>query len=176
MKLNISLWQLSGYIFTVATGTLLHFLYELSGKSVLAALISGVNESTWEHMKILFFPLFTFAVFQYRYFIDYDNFFFIKLIGISLGLILIPVVFYTYNGVIGKSPDWVNIGIFFLSAAASFVLETVLFKSSALQNGNRLLPLAALCIIGIMFVIFTFKTPSIAIFRDPVTGQYGISQ
>lgn len=174
MKHNISLWQISGYIFTVVSGTLLHFLYELSGKSVLTALISGVNESTWEHMKILFFPLFTFAVFQYRYFKSYDSFFFIKLVGISLGLILIPVIFYTYNGVIGKSPDWVNIGIFFVSAAASFITETVLFKGLSLQKGNQLLPLAVLCAIGFLFIIFTFKTPSLAVFRDPVTGQYGI--
>ena len=176
MKRSIGLWQFFGFGITSLGGTILHFLYDWLGEAVWIAPLSGVNESTWEHMKILFFPLFTFAVFQYRYFKSYDSFFFIKLVGISLGLILIPVIFYTYNGVIGKSPDWVNIGIFFLSAAASFVLETVLFKSSALQNGNRLLPLAALCIIGIMFVIFTFKTPSIAIFRDPVTGQYGISQ
>ena len=174
MKHNISLWQISGYIFTLLSGTLLHFLYGLSGKSAAAALFSGVNESTWEHMKLLFFPLFTFALFQYRFFKDYGNFFFIKLIGILVGLILIPVIFYTYNGVIGRSPDWVNIGIFFVSAAASFATEALLLKESYIGHKNQLVPIAVLCAIGVLFVVFTFRTPHLAIFRDPITGEYGI--
>lgn len=174
MKDNVSLWQISGYIFTAVIGTLLHFLYELSGKSSVAALFSGVNESTWEHMKLLFFPLFAFALFQYRFFGNYGNFFCIKLIGILVGLILIPVLFYTYNGVIGKSPDWVNIGIFFIAAAASFITEALLFKSNCLSCKSQLIPLAVLCITGILFALFTFKPPHLEIFRDPVTKQYGI--
>lgn len=38
------------------------------------------------------------------------------------------VLFYTYNGAIGKSPDAVNIAIFF-AAAASFIPESTLFKN-----------------------------------------------
>lgn len=36
---------------------------------------------------------------------------------ILLGLVLIPVLFYTYNGVFGKSPDWINTAIFYFTAA-----------------------------------------------------------
>ena len=43
---------------------------------------------------------------------------------ILLGLALIPVLFYTYNGVFGHSPDWVNISIFYLAAAGAFLLES----------------------------------------------------
>jgi hypothetical protein len=43
-----------GYAITSLGGTILHFLYDWSGKSRLVAVFSGVNESTWEHMKLLF--------------------------------------------------------------------------------------------------------------------------
>lgn len=174
MKRNISLWQFVGFSLTSLLGTILHFLYEWTGKSELAALVSGVNESTWEHMKLLYFPLFAFAVVQSFFFKGNSNFWCIKLRGILTGLILIPLIFYTYNGVIGKSPDWLNISIFFISAAAVFVYETRLFKKRDIQCKRPRTALLVICLIGVSFILFTFVTPRLGIFLDPVTGKYGI--
>ena len=78
MKPNISLWQFAGFSLSSLFGTILHFLYDWTDKSLLIAPFSGVNESTWEHMKLLFFPLFIFALIQSRFFKDYKNFWCIK--------------------------------------------------------------------------------------------------
>jgi len=104
MKRNLLLWQFSGFALSSLGGTILHFLYDWTNKSLLIAAFSGVNESTWEHMKLLYFPLFIFALVQSRYFKEYKNYWCIKLIGIVTGLITIPVLFYTYNGVFGNHP------------------------------------------------------------------------
>ena len=64
MRRKLFFWELGGFLFTGALGTLLHFVYEWSGGSALAAWFSAVNESTWEHMKLLFVPLFLFSVVQ----------------------------------------------------------------------------------------------------------------
>ena len=58
MKKRLLLWETAGFLFTAAVGALLHFTYDWSGGTVLAAAFSAVNESTWEHMKLLFFPVF----------------------------------------------------------------------------------------------------------------------
>ena len=105
MKRQIGLWQLMGFAVTSLGGTLLHFLYDFSGEATWAAPFSGVNESTWEHMKLLFWPMLIFSIVESFFFRDRPDFFCIKLRGIILGLLLIPVLFYTYNGAIGKSPD-----------------------------------------------------------------------
>ena len=97
-----------------------------------------------------------------------------KLRGILLGIILIPVIFYTYNGVIGKSPDWLNIAIFFISAAIVYIYETRLFNLQKLRCRSPKLAFAVLCVIALLFVVFTFATPEIGIFKDPLTGSYGI--
>lgn len=94
MKRNLSLWQLAGFAFTSIGGTLLHFLYDLTGQSVVAAPFSAVNESTWEHMKLLFFPMFVFALVQSRFFGERPDFWCVKLAGSAAGLALIPVLFY----------------------------------------------------------------------------------
>ena len=85
MKRSIGLWQLFGFAVTALGGTILHFLYDWLGEAVWIAPISGVNESTWEHMKLLFFPMFLFAIVQSFFFRDRENFWCIKLRGILLG-------------------------------------------------------------------------------------------
>ncbi len=175
MKRDISLWQFAGFALSSLGGTLLHFLYDRTNESVLIAPFSGVNESTWEHMKLLFFPLFIFSLIQSRFFKECENYWCIKLAGIATGLILIPVLFYTYNGAFGKSPDWLNIAIFFVSTAVAFLLETRIFKKDSLQCKRPGMAFGILCLIGVLFVVFTFATPRIPLFQDPLTETYGIN-
>ncbi len=173
MKRDTSLWLLGGFAFTAIGGTLLHYLYDLTGQSVLAAPFSGVNESTWEHMKLLYYSLLIFALIQSRFFKEYKGFWCTKLISTVAGLALIPALFYTYNGAMGKSPDWINIAIFFVSAALVFLLESHLFKYAFSCRSPRL-AFVITCIIGILFIVFTFNAPRIPLFKDPLTGNYGI--
>ena len=174
MKRQIGLWQLAGFAVTSLLGTLLHFLYDLTGGSALIAPFSGVNESTWEHMKLLFWPLLIFAFIEWLFFRDKEEFWCVKLRGTLLGLSLIPLIFYLYNGVIGKSPDWINIAIFFISAAAAYVYEARQFSSGRTRCKNPRLAIILLCVLATMFIVFTFATPTLAIFRDPLTGTFGI--
>ena len=174
MKRSIGLWQLMGFAVTSLGGTLLHFLYDWLGEAVWIAPFSGVNESAWEHMKLLFWPMFIYAVVQSFFFSDREDFWCIKLKGTLLGLVLIPVLFYTYNGAIGKSPDWINIAIFFVSAAVAYIYETRLYKSEAYTCKSQKPALFLLVAIAVAFVLFTFKTPQIAVFKDPTTGGFGI--
>ena len=174
MKRSIGLWQLMGFAVTSLVGTLLHFLYDWSGGSLLVAPFSGVNESTWEHMKLLFWPMFIYAIVQSFFFKDREDFWCVKIRGVLLGLALIPILFYTYNGVVGQSPDWINIAIFFISAAVAYICETRQFNNETAACKSPKIAVAALCVIAVMFVLFTFVTPKIGIFRDPLTSTYGI--
>ena len=175
MKRSIGLWELMGFAVTSLGGTLLHFLYEWLGEAWWIAPFSGVNESTWEHMKLLFWPMLIFAFVQRFFFREREDFWCVKLKGILLGLALIPVIFYTYNGVIGKSPDWLNIAIFFVCAAISYLYETRQFNNGTTACKNPKLAAGLLCVIAVLFVLFTFRTPEIGIFKAPLTGTYGIA-
>ena len=96
MKQRSILWQAAGFAAATFGGTILHFLYDWTGGSILVSPFSGANESTWEHMKLLYWPLFFIALIQRRFFREQENFWCIKLAQILLGLTLIPVLFYTY--------------------------------------------------------------------------------
>lgn len=177
MKQSISYWQVTGFLFTSMLGTFLHFLFDLSGQSLIAAIYSAVNESIWEHMKLIYYPILLFALIEFQFWgKDYKEFWCIKLVGILLGLTLIPVLYYTYTGIFGISVDWLNITVFFLSASVVFWVENKLFQK---ENGCRLssqISFALICMIGVIFTILTFFTPEIPFFKDPVTGSYGFQR
>jgi len=174
MKRSIPLWQLAGFAVTSLGGTLLHFLYGWLDSAVWIAPFSGVNESTWEHMKLLFWPMLIFAIIQSFFFRDREEFWCVKLRGTLLGLILIPVLFYTYNGVVGTSPDWINIVIFFISAALAYLYEALELSSGTATCRSPKLSFLILVALGALFVLFTFRTPEIGLFKDPITGSFGI--
>ena len=174
MKRSIGIGQFLGFAVTALGGTVLHYLYEWLGESPWIAPLSGVNESTWEHMKLLFWPMFLYAIVQWFFFRDRKDFWCIKLRGILLGIVMIPVLFYTYNGAIAPSPDWINIAIFFLSAAIAYIWETRRFHDGKVYCGSQKWSFFALVFLALLFTFFTFNTPMLGIFRDPVTGTYGI--
>jgi len=174
MKKIILNWQISGFIFVILLGIFLHFLFELSNNNAVAALFSAVNESIWEHMKLLFYPALVFALIE-SYFLEgkYEQFWCIKLLGILLGLILIPVLYYTYTGMFGVSLDWFNIAIFFIAVGAMFLLEMILFRRNISCKISVELIMAVFFFLAIQFTILTFVPPKIPFFQDPVTGTYG---
>ena len=174
MKRSVGVWQLWGFASTALLGTLLHFLYDWLGGPLWIAPFSGVNESTFEHMKLLFWPMLLFAAVESPFFRDRKDFPCIKLRGILLGLLLIPVIFYTYNGIVGKSPDWLNITIFFVTAAAVYLYEWRLLRRSDTPCRWPRAAVAMLCLLALLFAVLTFKTPELGLFRDPLTGSYGI--
>ena len=176
MKKRLYLWQFSGFLFTGITGILLHFLYEWTSQNRIVALFSAVNESIWEHMKLLFFPMLIFAIIESRYIGNkYGNFWCAKLVGIVLGVSIIPILYYTYTGIFGITVDWFNIAIFFIAAATSYIVETNILKNQKTFFFSCGVAKVILFFIIVLFVIFTFTPPEIALFQDPATKLYGIS-
>ena len=173
MKKSVFLSQLAGFVFVSVAGVLLHFLYDVSGASPVAAVFSGVNESTWEHMKLLYFPMLFYALAESKYLgKSIEQFWCVKLKGTLLGLIMIPVLFYTIRGVFGDTPDWVNISTFFIAAAVAFIYETKALKNDEGKCMGKTAFLLLLAV-GALFAVFTFFPPEIPLFMDPITGDYG---
>lgn len=176
MKKSVCHWQMGGFIFTGIFGTFLHFLFDLTGGSAAAGLFSAVNESIWEHMKLLFYPMVVFAIIEYLAWGREDRrFWTVKLVGIFTGLLLIPVLYYTYTGALGVSADWFNITIFFLTAGAVYRLETRLFEAENLPKLPPWVAVGLICLVAAVFTLLTFFPPHIPLFRDPQTGSYGLN-
>ena len=175
MKKTLKHWQIGGFVFTGIAGVLLHFLYDWTNQSVLVAPFSAVNESIWEHMKLLFFPMFVYALAENKIIgKKYNNFWCTKLAGALAGLLVIPTIYYTYSGALGVNADWFNIVIFFIAAAAAYYLETLILKSNINFCKASSVAFGILCLIAVLFIILTFVQPKIPLFQDLSTGKFGI--
>lgn len=176
MKKSFFKWQIVGFIVTVFSGVLLHFLYEWTNEAVWAAPFTAVNESTWEHMKLFFIPAFIFAIVESFFFKEHKEFWGVKFKGIVLGIVLIPVLFYLYNGIIGESSDVVNIAIFVISATVSFIYEYKnMYKENKMIPNKKSSIMLLLFIFG-LFVLFTYAPLKLNIFKDQTTNTYGVEK
>lgn len=177
MEQTIRRTQLAAFLFTALAGTLLHFLFDWSGQFPPVGIVSAVNESVWEHMKLLYFPMLLAALVQRPIIGGQRHIFWcVKLLGILVGLILIPALYYTYTGALGVHLTWVDISIFYISAAAVSLLETHLLLPERRRACPSHLAAALAASLAFVFLLFTFFPPELPIFQDPVTLTYGISR
>ena len=175
MKKSILRWELGGIAFIVVLGSLLHFAFEWSGGAIPVASIAAVNESVWEHLKLGFWPALVYAALEYsRFGKSANNFHFAKTIGIYLIPITIVVLFYAYTAILGHDLLIADIAIFVVAVVVGQLVSYRLLTASPLSARlNRFAPIA-LAVLGILFVLFTFYPPQVPLFRDPISGGYGI--
>ena len=176
VKRRILLWELAGIIFIVVLGSALHFAFEWSGHLTPVGAIAAVNESVWEHLKLGFWPALAYAILEYSRFGKLaNNFFFAKTLGIYLIPITIVALYYSYTGILGHGLLVVDIVIFVEAVIVGQLVSYVLLVASPVgERLNRFAPIA-LVVLGILFVLFTFYPPQLPLFRDAVTGAYGIA-
>ncbi len=175
MKRNLFFIKFGGYVFVSALGTLFHFLYEWTNESVIFAPFTAVNESIFEHMKLLYFPYLFWSIIENKILNnEYKNYWCAKAKSITLGLLLIPTLYYTYTGALGVYADWFNILIFFISGAVTFIFDTKFLQ----KNNNCRFPKKVYLIyfltLGAVLIVFTFLPFEIPLFLDKQSKNYGI--
>ena len=162
---------------TVGLGFLWHFLFEITGESRFVGLFAPVNESVWEHLKILFFPfVISLCIEYFLYGKSAYNFFSSKAIGLSIGFLSIITNYYTILGAFGINNMITNISVYVISVVFAYGISYIrMLKTPKMAGG--IFEGSAIFIMGIYFVlflIFTYYPPCIPLFRDPTTMTYSI--
>lgn len=156
-----------GIIFVIITGTISHFIYEWSGNNFILGLFFPVNESIWEHMKLFFFPMLLYSLYmnqKLKY--DYPCVTSSLLFGILLGTFLIPILFYTYSGILGRNITFLDISTFIVSVLLAFLAVYKFTLSCKMASYESLLK-SLILIVTICFFLFTYYPPDIGLFRVP---------
>ena len=168
-------WELAGLFFAIAAGNLLHFVYDWSGGSPIAAAFAAVNESVWEHMKLLAVPWILWTAVELAV-LRRSGLLAARGAGLLAGLAAIPALYYTYTGALGESFTLANILIFqaavLLACAVSWQLQKKRRLTGLLwQIGGA----AVLLLAAVLFVWWSFAPPQLPLFADPSTGLTGRS-
>lgn len=154
---------LAGAVFVAVFGTLLHFVYEWSGQLWFVGLFCPVSESTFDHLKLFFFPMLLFSLFM-RKGVSSPPFSTASLLFSTLiGTLCIPILFYTYRGILGYGIAALDISTFYISILLSFWL---LYKRPDRKNGEFLLWVLTLTVTG-CFLTLTYSPPTLGLFTVP---------
>lgn len=156
-----------GFLLVLIFGFAAHFFYEWSGKNFLAGLFFPVNESTWEHMKLIFIPMLLWTIFLAFRFPEFRDCIISGFLpGLLLGTAAIPVLFYTYSGILGKNLMAMDILVYIISVLAAFYTGWRLTKSCRLKPYARLFEILVYLVL-LCFLVFSVYPPDLGIFQPP---------
>lgn len=156
-----------GIIFVSVLGTLFHFVYEWSGENAFVGLFVPINESIWEHTKLIFFPMLIYSLYlNKKVGREYPCISSAMIMGSILGTVLIIVLYYTYSGIIGYNIAFADISIFYISVIAVFYIAYKATISCKAENFKTFLEILQIVAIA-LFIILTLFPPDIPLFIDP---------
>ena len=151
-------------VLAAAAGTALHFLYTIS-PNLISALLAPVNESVWEHLKLLYAPFLVCGFVLNRKAADTQA----AWSGTLAALLAMPAfllgVYYTLESGFSFTAGWLNITLYVLTLALGFRLSAKLCRTGQLSWLCGVLVIAA-GLYGAALILFTMAPPALPIFLD----------
>ncbi len=167
MQNTLKKYFISGFLFTAVAGTLFHFAYDFTGQNFFIGLFTPINESVWEHIKLLYFPMVLFSLFAApKLSEEHPCVHFGLAAGILTGCLLIPILYYTYSGILGNHYAFVDISIYYICVLVAFLLA---YRLTLSCRGERFYPLLKwlLFLFAACFFLFTYMPPALPLFQVP---------
>lgn len=172
-------WQivLIESIAVTVIGSLFHFVYNFSGRNKFVAFFAAVNESTWEHVKLALTGLFICTLADIWFLGANPNYWLARSLSFVVPVIVIPVLFYGYRKVLNleKSILPLDIAIFVVAAvAAAFAFAGVLQLPAVGTIGGIISVVIGVIILAAYLLLTRFPLKNNFLFKDPLTGKYGM--
>lgn len=173
---KVQRWEIFGIFFIIVFGTTLHFWFEWSGYWRPVALIAAVNESTWEHFKMAFWPGLIYALIEYPFLKnETNNFFVAKFSGLFAMPVITMILFYGYTSLTGTHLLWADVIVFILSViGGQWISLAILTKSKPMQRSAQNFAIAGLVIMVLAFSLLSYYPFKNFLFAHPGSGEYGI--
>ena len=146
-------------------GSALHFLYTAL-PNPLTALIAPVNESVWEHLKLLYYPTLLTAYLLSKCTMERQRLwsgFLIAVLAMPLFLVGVYYLLVCGFGVEGLLAD---IGLYVVTMAGGFALAYVFYRKEAAVRAAGVLAMLVI-LYGAFLVVFSFAAPHLGIFLPP---------
>lgn len=175
---NPEKWILIGVPVLFIIGSVMHFMYNICLENPIVGIFAPVNESIWEHSKMVVWPLILWWSLYYcfrgkEYEINGNKWFEGALVALVTSLITMPMLYYFYTAAFGVELLWVDILILLFSVLFGQLMGLHIYRYG--KGINMKFSIAVLVIIVLMFMLFTFFPPTIPLFQDGVTNSYGIN-
>lgn len=153
-------------IFLFLLSFLWHFMYDWF-PCVLTSIFFPVNESIWEHMKIIFYCLLIGSVLEKKG----NNYYLNILVKPLVGVLFYLIIFIPLYLIFGESM-FISLSLMLFTY---IIMELLGIKISKQEELNiKALPIIIIILISILFSILTFYPLHNFLFFDSVKLGYGI--
>lgn len=155
-------------ILTVAVGSLLYFLYEWSHYNIYVAYFAPVNDSIWERLKLLLFPILFFSIWEF--FIigrRFSSFIPSRTIGFFSSVLFMVIFYYTYSGMLGTNHLIFDLMDLYLSIILCYYVTWR--QAVDKRGGNVFANILCSCIMFFLvyvFITFTHNPPQMNLFHE----------
>ena len=164
--MRIKKYHWFSFFFILVIGTFLHFTYKISGYNTFVGYFSSVNESPWEHLKLIFFPSVVFGIFEYFiYGKKRADFWAVKMTAIVSAMGFILSFFYTYSGILGFNLAFFDIADFIMGDLVyCFISYKMVTSDIAGDKSDSLKGITAIGVIAMCFILWTYNPPDLGVF------------
>lgn len=174
MVIYVSKKNIFMIIFLFLLSFLWHFMYDWF-PCVLTSIFFPVNESIWEHMKIIYYCLLMGSILEFvlckKNNIKINNFYIEAMVKSILGVIFYLIIFVPFYLWLGESM-LISISLMLITY---IFMEYIGYKILTGEEMNiNILPVIIIALGCIMFVILTFYPLHNFLFFDEVKFGYGI--
>lgn len=152
-----------------------HFVYDAFPNSFFS-LLFPVNESIWEHMKLIITPVLIYGIIEYiiykRKKITYNNFLFSYSIAIVIGIIIYLIIYLPIHYMFGHNLLFSIALLFIIFILIEFISYKIM-KYKEIKHSNLIGTLIIL-LMYFLFGVLTYYPPKIDLFYDTQSKSYGI--
>ena len=165
----------NSFLISVVLGTLLHFVFQKSDGNTFVGAFAPVNESIWEHLKLILIPSIITGIFEYITFgKNHSGYLGARSFATVIGMLFVLVSYYTYSGIVGTHYFVADILIFILGTGLTSLFTYLLLTRLNLGERESIMGILIIAFLLIIFMYFTFSPPMIELFRDPLSEDFGI--
>lgn len=154
-----------------------HFMYEFF-PNILISFFFPVNESIWEHMKILYTSILISGLLEYILLktnnINFHNFSFQLLITSTISIPIFLIIYLPIYKLIGENLIITIILMLLTYIIIEIISYKILTKEHYIYLNQISIPIIIL--IYIIFIILTYNPPQKPIFYDTLNNYYGIKR
>ena len=152
-----------------------HFMYEWFPNSIFSILFP-VNESIWEHMKLIVTPVLIFSIFEYIIYkkknISFNNFILSYAISMIVGIIIYLMIYLPINYIFGHNAI-VAITLLFITFIIVEVISYYIMNYREIKYSN-IIGIGLIILMYIVFGYLTYNPIESDLFYDTQKKIYGI--
>lgn len=167
--------EVIGTFFIIIIGTISHFLYDWFNHNKIIGYFTAVNESTWEHLKLVIAPSFIWLIIECHFYYNNPNLFFARFISLMIMIIIIPIIFYSYTYFTKKPILFIDISSFIISIIIGQIIFSKIINITVSTILTNHIGIIGLILIFLIYITSTYVPIKIFLHKDPITNKYGIN-